>query len=113
MPKAKEVTVIRVFLDYPTSRIMIHADHDCTYFDRPLLPNHRLVRLNDRTISQELQSLQSKRYKFASNAEFNILWLEADFADLDFEVALVAHIRKLLAKNYKPFSSAQVQFHCQ
>ena len=104
--------MIRAFLDYPTSRVMVHGDHSCTYFDRPLSPDHRLVRLNDATISEELHRFQEKHYKFASEAEFNIIWIEADFDDFEFEVALIEHMRNVLGKHYKPFRDAQVQVHC-
>jgi len=99
-------------MNYPTKRVMVHADPDCTYFRRPETPGHRLVKVNALTITEELQNFRRKAYSFASTAEKNSLWLEVDFGDREFEIVVVDHIRGLLAEHYTPFASAEVRFHC-
>jgi hypothetical protein len=104
--------MIRVYINYPTSRVVVHADQGCVYFRRPEEPGHRFVKINPSTIVEELQRFCGKAYSFASVAEKNALWLEVDFGTRDFEALVVEHVRRLLAEHYTPFASAEVQFHC-
>lgn len=104
--------MIRAFMNYPTKRVMVHVDPDCTYFRRPEAPGHRLVKVNALTITKELQNFRRNAYSFASTAEKNSLWLEVDFGDREFEIVVVDHVRGILAEHYTPFASAEVRFHC-
>jgi hypothetical protein len=68
-------------MNYPTRRIRIHADPNCTYFRRPEEPGHRFVKIHSLTIAKELQIFRRDVYPFAAIAGENSVWLEVDFGD--------------------------------
>jgi hypothetical protein len=104
--------MLRVFLDYPNPTIKWHADPECTFFHRPETPGHRLVTIYRSTISKELELFATNSYRFGAEAELNSLWLEVDFEDRSFELAVARHIRRLLMKHYTPFARARLTKHC-
>lgn len=103
--------MIRAFMDYPTARVMVHADPDCVYFRRPEEPGHRFVQINSLTITEELQNFRRDVYPFAAVAEKNVVWLEVDLGGREFEGIVLEYIRGLLAEHYKTFASAETQIH--
>ena len=105
--------MLRVYLNYPVSRISVHADPDCTYFARINPDAGRMVRINPATISAELQRFINKEHTFRSEAGFNDLRLEIDFGDLKFEREILSYIHRLLGKHYRPFKKASIDLHCR
>ena len=90
---------------------MIHANENCGHF-RQQHKSGQIVILNTSSLSAEIKQFAEKAYRFSAQAEVNDIWLEIDFNDSEFERAVVAHIRKILAEHYTPFSRVHVEEHC-
>jgi hypothetical protein len=104
--------MLRAYIDYPVPTFTCHLSEDCHFFHRPEAPGHRLVKINTQTVSKELQNFKDGHYRFAAQAGLDSLWLEVDFGDEDFELAVVRHVRTLLMARYSPFETAEVKVHC-
>jgi len=104
--------MLSVYLNYPTGRVSAHGDPNCGRI-RPMdKPDQRICRINVGTISSELQKFKVRQHSFQSTKDFNDMWLQIDFHDLEFELAVADFIRRLLARHYKPFSNAHLEIHC-
>jgi hypothetical protein len=104
--------MIYMYLNYPNSRVSIHQDTDSEHIRAQMKPDQRVSRINKANISQELQSFVGGHYQFASTAEVNDMWVEIDFQDRDFELAVAAYVHRLLGKRHKPFARASISIHC-
>lgn len=51
-------------------------------------------------------------HQFSSRAGLNDMWLEIDFNDSEFEMAVIRYIHHLLGRYYKPFQASQIEIHC-
>jgi hypothetical protein len=78
----------------------------------PEIPGHRLVKVSRSTISKELRNFEHNKYPFGAKRDLNSLWLEVDFGDKSFELAVIRHIRRLLMRHYTPFGRIPVTKHC-
>lgn len=63
----------------------------------------RVIYINIENISDVLKSFHNHKYRFGSVQELNDMWLEIDFGDNSFEIAIAEYILFLLGKQYKPF----------
>jgi len=104
--------VLCAYLNYPNSKVSVHADPECGHIQQADKLAQRRVRLAHGTIGAELPRFAGGEYPFASHSGANDMWLDLDFSDLEFELALVHHIRRLLAFRYKPFADCAVERHC-
>ena len=102
----------KAYLNYPNPHITLHRNPLCGAVQQMGKSGQRYVRIDTLTISGELQRFQSKHYSFAAHAGANDMWIEVDFADADFERALIDYIRRLLGRHYSPFGGAPVSTHC-
>jgi hypothetical protein len=102
----------RVFFDYPNPTVNRHGDPKCDYFHRPEMLGHRLIRITNSTISREFENFADGKYVFKAERELNSLWLEVDFQDKVFELAIVKHIQRLLVGRYMPFGKVSMTQHC-
>jgi hypothetical protein len=53
-----------------------------------------------------------KRYQFGAHREINDMWLEVDFRDTTYALAVIENICKLLAEHYNPFKRVKIDKHC-
>jgi hypothetical protein len=104
--------VLKAYVNYPNSHVTIHRHGDCSSIQQQRKPEQRVVRLETSTLSSELKKFEQKQYTFAADASRNDLWLEVDFGDLEFERAVVAYVKKILASHYTPFARASIDTHC-
>jgi hypothetical protein len=74
--------------------------------------NQRRIKIDVNNISSELNNFIKKIYTFGSTPNDNDMWLEVDLGDLIFELNLLEHIRKIIAKHYTPFNGINIQTHC-
>ena len=51
-------------------------------------------------------------FVFKSEQGLNDVWLEINFDDLAFEIAIVKHILFHLGRQYEPFDSLNPDIHC-
>ena len=64
-------------------------------------------------LSTELEIFRRGHYRFTSKAGLNDLWIEVDFRNFDFEIAVLRYIGILLAKHYIPFRRLDFLIHCR
>lgn len=103
---------MRVYVNYPNSRVSVHTDPSCSYYRMMRKPEQRFVRIDPVTISEELQKFIHKRYTFASRPDSNDMWLEINFRDQEFEWAILQYVHRQLGNYYKPFLGVQIKKHC-
>lgn|SRR5690606_34614954 len=104
--------MLRAYINYPNAQVTVHTDSSCLSVRQQKKEGQRTVRLSVRSLSSELGKFSDKAYRFASEADFNDMWLEVDFNDQNFEHAVVDYVRWLLAQHYRPFAGAKVTEHC-
>ena len=104
--------MLKAYINYPNAQVTVHRDLNCTSVRQQDKAGQRSVRLNGSNLSMELSKFSNRTYHFASETEHNDMWIEVDFGDENFELAVVDHIRWRLAVHYKPFVNARVSEHC-
>lgn len=104
--------MINVYVNYPNTHITIHEDLSCNSVKQQRKDGQRHIEIKHSTLSDELLKFARKEYQFASEAEFNDMWLAVDLDDPKFEESVVDHILLLLAKHYKPFRGVIPDEHC-
>jgi hypothetical protein len=100
------------YINYPNPRITLHGKSSCSDIGKMGKSIQRHVRVDDSSVSAELQRFRAKSYRFSADATANDMWLEVDFDDAAFERAVVAHIHRLISVHYKPFATVTVEPHC-
>ena len=103
--------MLKVYVNYPNSRISIHRDDTCAQIRSHRKANQRQCLITPDTITKELRNFK-ETYQFASVPEFNDMWVSIDFGDYEFEKALIKYLSRILGKRYKPLLNAQVEEHC-
>lgn len=101
--------MLKAYFNYPNTHITIHCNPTCGEIQKMAKTGQRLVLINPGSVSLELQRFLSKQYRFASVAGLYDIWLTVDFHDGDFGLAVVEHVRRLIANHYLPF--AEVRFN--
>ncbi len=104
--------MIKAYFNYPNTHITVHGDLHCGEIQKMAKTGQRLVLIEPRSVSFELQRFLSKEYRFASVAGLNDIWLAVDFQDQDFELAVIEHVRRLIANHYSPFAGVRINPHC-
>jgi hypothetical protein len=85
---------------------------DCGNIQAHNKTNQRYLHINLNTISDELQNFNERKYLFASYQERNDMWIEIDFQDQAFEMAVLEYICRILGKHYHPLANLVPQIHC-
>jgi len=101
-----------VYINYPNPKIRLHCQSTCGDIGKMRKSSQRHVRLDSSSISFELQRFRAKAYPFSADKTANDMWLEVDFGDLQFERAVVEHIRGLVGAHYSPFAAITIDQHC-
>ncbi len=104
--------MLKVYVNYPNPKVSVHHNPSCGAIQKRGKPDQRLVRINPRTISAELERFSSKGYTFAANPVGNDMWLEIDFSDADFEAAVLGYVHRLIGRHYSPLATVEVENHC-
>ena len=104
--------MINVYLNYPNSVATIHQTSDCPRINQQHSPNQRNFTINQDSIQSTLNSFINGEVPFRAEASQNDAWLEIDFNDLEFEIAVVKFILRQLGKRYEPFDSLTPELHC-
>ena len=104
--------MLRVYINYPNPRIVVHSNPDCLSVQKRHKANQRFIRIELANLSNELEKFANGRYSFRSNTDSNDLWLEIELNNMSFEYALVNYVQVLLSKQHRPFSKVEVLEHC-
>lgn len=100
--------MLLIYLNYPNSWISIHRDVQCSRIQPHQKDDQRLASLNLGSIADELRKFVDKDYAFGSSANINDMWLNIDFSDDEFELAVAYYVHRLLSIHYKPFRDAEL-----
>ncbi len=104
--------MISTYINYPNRKFSAHFDPGCASIRSHEKQGQRVVELNHQSVSRELLKFAKDEHKFASEKDFNDMWLVVDFDDAEFERDVVNHIWRLLAKRYTPFRGINIDEHC-
>ena len=104
--------MLNVYFNYPNSAITIHGSGSCANIRQQRKVSQRTMQIDRTTLSGDLQRIKAREFKFASTSSLNDLWVKIDLSDTDLELAVVKHIHRQLAKNYKRFADALAKQHC-
>ena len=102
----------KAYLNYPNRHITLHGDLRCGEIGKMRKPNQRDVAITQATISQTLAQLSSAQFRLGADASINDVWLSVDFADAEFEEAVVQYVHRLLGQRYSRLDGAKLERHC-
>ena len=104
--------MLKAYINYPNSRATAHFDPNCGAIQAQQKANQRYCRINIEAISEELKNFHDKKYPFASFQERNDMWLEIEFNNRAFELAVLEYVCNLLGFHYTPFERLKPEIHC-
>jgi hypothetical protein len=104
--------MINVYLNYSNSIATIHQTSTCPRIHAHHSPNQRILTINLKTFRDVIKDLAEGKFAFKAEAENNDVWLEIDFGELAFEIAVVKYIIHLLGERYEPFDDLNPELHC-
>jgi len=104
--------MMKAYINYPEPHITAHYDPNCGKVQAHHKFNQRYRRINITTISLELKNFRNKKHAFSTNTAYNDMWLEIDFNDRDYELAVLNDICRLLGTHYRPFAGKTPTIHC-
>jgi len=104
--------MIKAYVNYPNPHITAHQDMTCGSIQKMKKDDQRYIRINIFTMTSELSKFSNKGYVFAAHPGANDMWLEIDFENLDFEMAILDYINVLIGKHYSPFTNITIEKHC-
>ena len=105
--------MIHAYFNYPNPHVTIHQNPDCGYIRPHDRPQQRIFHLNIETVSSMLKMFENNEVRFTAQATLNDMWLEVDFNNQAFEVAIVLYIKEILGRYYKPYQAAPISTHCE
>jgi hypothetical protein len=100
--------MLTVYINYPNPKITVHPGQRSAERRKHCKPGQRVIEVNEETISSELTRFREREYRFNSQSELNDMWIDIDFNDPDFEIAVVSHIRKLIGRHYEPLEAVGI-----
>ena len=103
--------MIKAYINYPNPHVTAHLDPNCGNIQSQRKNNQRYCIINSNTISGELKNFRNKKYLFGT-FPYNDMWLELDFNDQVFELAILEYICRLLGEHYSPFDGIKPKTHC-
>ena len=109
---ASEVKMLTGYLNYPNSQVTAHGNISCGDIRKMHKTSQRNIRIDQATFSNELQRFIREEHHFGSEPNSNDMWLEIDFGDPAFELAVFDFIHRLLGNKYKPFHDTLSTQHC-
>ena len=100
--------MIIVYFNYARDkqpRVMIHNDRNCPDIQQHNKKQQRYYKIDIGNISAELSAIinQTSRYEFAGHSPIQDMWIEIDFNDKKFELAILDYIISILSQRYMPF----------
>ena len=103
--------MMKAYINYKTPHLTAHYNPNCGCIQSHKKTNQRYFIIDVGSISTELRKFRTKAYCFGSYP-YNDMWLEIDFQDRDFELAVLTFITKCLRQHYTPFRRVEPNIHC-
>jgi hypothetical protein len=104
--------VMKAYINYPNPHMTIHADSACGEIKKMQKTAQRDIVVNPETISDALNQLTDRGFKFAPHAAVNDVWLTVSFNDAEFEEAVAKYVCRIIGKRYRRLNGALVRKHC-
>lgn len=95
-----------VYINYPNPAFSIRHEQSAKSRMRHPESVTRLFQINPQTASEVLTLFIDGEVNFASTSDINDCWLEVDFGDMEFELAVVKFIQTVLGRRYAPLRDA-------
>ena len=102
---------MKVYVNYPNPHLTIHGGLHCPEIQKQQKGNQRVLVVNNANIGEMLKQFINGDHKFAADSSANDMWLDISLSTFKHSESLVFVIHELLAKKYKPFRSASIEFH--
>lgn len=103
--------MLKAYINYPEPHVTAHFDLGCGKIQSQNKEDQRYLRIKIDTLSAELNKFKNKEYRFGT-FPYNDMWLEIDFQNHTFELAVLEYINFLLGKKYNPFKNVKPTVHC-
>ena len=105
--------MIKAYINYPQPHVTIHHNLYCGNIQSQQKPNQRYIKINSSSLDGELKNFRVKKYRFASNPDYNDMWLEIDFHNTDFEQKVLQDICQIIGNYYRPLKGIKPITHCE
>ena len=103
--------MLKAYINYPDPHVTVHFNPNCGNIQSQNKVNQRYHKINIETLSTELKKFKTKEHRFGAHP-YNDMWVEIDFQDQEFELAVLEYICVLLEKNYGRFKNLKPGIHC-
>lgn len=104
--------MLRAYFNYPNPHVTVHGAPGCPDVQKMRKQGQRWVRVDARSATEQLLGFAGTSHKFSATADTNDMWIEVEFGDPAFELAIVEHIRVQFARRYTLFGRAGTTRHC-
>ena len=104
--------MIKAYISYSESRITVHRNPLCEHANVGPDQKIRHVLISPDSISKELERFKGGKHRFSEELYMNDMWLIFDFQDSEFELALVAYLRKTAGLSNSTILRSEIQLHC-
>ena len=96
-----------VYINYPNPHFAVKHDVSAESRMHQSKSNRRLVSFTPLNLSDSLLPFVRQQVSFNATSELNDMWLELNFENEGFELAVVKYIQHLLGKRYRPLRDAE------
>ncbi|QRN83031.1 hypothetical protein JR338_11550 [Chloroflexota bacterium] len=103
--------MIAVYINYPRTRCSIHVNSSVEEKQRHDKKDQRILKINVFTISSYFEKFKKLEYRFEPSQEYNDMWLEVDFGDEAFEIAVAKYVLALIAERYPKMGNIPPEMH--
>jgi hypothetical protein len=103
---------VKVFISYSKASLTIHTNSNCPDIKQEAQDGQRVVIVTPDNLNDVLQLFIKQNWKFANTKGKEDLWLDLTLENAKLEESFTFVVRAILASYYKPFTQAQVIFHC-
>ena len=103
--------MLQAYVNYPNSRVTVHADPICDEIEKMAKEGQRRIRIDRRSLQGELSRFRDTHH-FASTAPVNDMWISVDLGDAVEEQRVLDRIVGILAHRYTPFARVEPSRHC-
>ena len=104
--------MIAAYFNYPNSHVTIHASESCPMIQMQQKPDQRVLFITTKSLSGDLERFEIGEFRFSATSKTNDLWLSVDLGNADTERAVVARVKRILGRRYRPFETAPTHEHC-
>lgn len=102
--------MIHAYINSPAARGAYHRASTCNEIQKHGKEHQRRLRIDPASFAASMATLDEM--PFRAEAGFNDLWLEIDFNDQAFELAVAEFVVRRLGTRYSRIASIELTPHC-